>query len=114
MIFVFEVHVKEGHTADEYVGAWERASEIIQRATGARGTQLHRAIDRPEVMLAIAGWESKATRDTAEAERDPRVQAILDEQSELVDIRVVGEFGDPSSLVMPSDVDDEPDEESKD
>ena len=31
MIFVFEVHVHPGHTADAYAEAWIRASEIIQR-----------------------------------------------------------------------------------
>lgn len=101
MIFVFEVHVKEGHSAEAYARAWVEASEIIQRAAGARGTRLHRAIGRPGVLLAIASWASKAERDTAEAERDPRVQRILDEQAEHVEIRVVGEFEDPEWVVLP-------------
>jgi len=101
VIFVFEVHVKEGHSAEAYARAWVEASEIIQRAAGARGTRLHRAIGRPGVLLAIASWASKAERDTAEAERDPRVQRILDEQAEHVEIRVVGEFEDPEWVVLP-------------
>ncbi len=54
MHFVFEVRVKPGYTADQYADAWVRASEIIQQAPGARGTRLHRKIDSPDVMLAIA------------------------------------------------------------
>ena len=42
MKFIFEVHIREGHTAEEYADAWVRASEIIQQAPGARGTELHR------------------------------------------------------------------------
>ena len=38
MKFIFEVRVKEGHTAEEYADAWVRASELIQQAPGARGT----------------------------------------------------------------------------
>lgn len=99
MIFVFEVRVRPGHSADEYARAWARASEIIQSAPGARGTRLHRKIGDPEVLLAIASWESKPSRDAADAQRDPRVQAILDEQARCVEIRVVGEFEDPEWTV---------------
>jgi heme-degrading monooxygenase HmoA len=101
MIFVFEVRVKPGHTPEQYAQAWVRASEIIQRAAGARGTLLHRKLGDPSAMLAIASWESKLQRDAAETQRDPRVQAILDEQSEFVEIRVVGEFEDPEWEVRP-------------
>lgn len=102
MIFVFEVRVKRGHTADRYAEAWIRASEIIQRAIGAQGTRLHRKIGDPDVLLAIASWDSKSARDAAESQRDPRVQAILDEQSRLVDIRIVGEFEEPEWIVQPT------------
>jgi hypothetical protein len=101
MIFVFEVHVRPGHSADEYASAWRRASEIIQSAPGARGTRLHRKIGEPDALLAIASWDSKALRDRADENRDPRVQAILDAQSEAVEIRVVGEFEDPAWVVEP-------------
>jgi hypothetical protein len=77
------------------------ASEIIQRAAGARGTRLHRKLGDPRALLAIASWDSKPARDAAEAARDPRVQAILDAQAELVDIRVVGEFEEPEWVVLP-------------
>jgi heme-degrading monooxygenase HmoA len=101
VIFVFEVHLRPGGTAEQYAEAWVRASEIIQTAPGARGTRLHRKLGDPEVLLAIASWESKPRRDRAEAQRDPRVQAILDQQSRFVEIRVVGEFDDPEWVVLP-------------
>ncbi len=101
MIFVFEVRIKPGSSRDAYADAWVQASEIIQRAPGARGTRLHRKIGDPNGLLAIASWNSKPQRDAAEAERDPRVQAILDEQSQHVEIRLVGEFEDPAWVVLP-------------
>ena len=101
MIFVFEVRLNPGYTAEQYADAWVRASEIIQCAPGARGTRLHRKIGDPNALLAIASWDSRAQRDSAEAARDPRVQAILDEQSEFVEIRVIGEFEDPEWRVLP-------------
>lgn len=101
MIFVFEVRVKPGYTAEQYAEAWVRASEIIQRAPGARGTRLHRKLGDPDVLLAIASWDSKPLRDAAESKRDPRVQRILDEQAEFVEIRIVGEFADPAWQVAP-------------
>lgn len=101
MIFVFEVRVRPGSSAEAYAEAWVRASEIIQRAPGARGTRLHRKIGDPNALLAIASWDAKPERDAAEANRDPRVQAILDEQSEHVEIRLVGEFEDPEWVVLP-------------
>jgi heme-degrading monooxygenase HmoA len=99
MIFLFEVHLRPGYSAEEYASEWVRASEIIQSAPGARGTRLHRKIGDPDVLVAIASWDSKSARDSAQAQRDPRVQAILDAQSQLVEIRVIGEFEDPEWVV---------------
>jgi heme-degrading monooxygenase HmoA len=101
MIFVFEIRTLPGYSAEEYAAAWVRASELIQRAPGARGTRLHRKIGEPACLIAIASWEDKAARDTADGQRDPRVQAILDEQARSVEIRVVGEFEDPDWVVLP-------------
>jgi len=103
MIFVFEVHLKPGYSQEQYAHAWVRASEIIQSADGARGTRLHRKIGDPSKLLAIASWDSKQERDAAEAQRDSRVQAILDEQSEFVGIRILGGFEDPEWEVRPAD-----------
>jgi hypothetical protein len=101
VIFVFEVRLGPGYTAAQYAEAWVRASQIIQRAPGARGTRLHRKIGDSNTLLAIASWESKARRDSAESGRDPRVRKILDEQSEAVEIRIVGEFEEPEWVVLP-------------
>ena len=101
MIFVFEVHVRPGHTAEAYAEAWVRASEIIQRAPGARGTRLHRKIGDDHKLLAIASWDSKAQRDAMESNPSAEVKRIIAGQAEFVDVRVIGEFEDPDWVVMP-------------
>lgn len=101
MLFIFEVHIKPGYTAEQYAEAWVRASELIQRAPGARGTRLHRKIGDPDVLLAIASWESKARRDAMEAEPDERVGRIIAEQAQFCDVRVIGEFEDAEWVVDP-------------
>jgi heme-degrading monooxygenase HmoA len=101
MKFLFEVHIKPGHSAEQYANAWVRASEIIQRATGARGTRLHRKVGDPNVLLAIATWASKEDRDAMESKPDARVRAIIDEQAQFCDIRVIGEFEEPEWGVDP-------------
>ena len=102
MIFVFEVQIRPGHTAEAYAEAWVRASEIIQRAPGARGTRLHRRIGDDHSLLAIASWDSKAQRDAMETNPSAEVQRIIAEQAEFVDVRVIGEFEDPDWIVNPS------------
>lgn len=106
MHFIFEVHVKPGYTAEQYADAWVRASRLIQQAPGARGTRLHRKIGDPQVLLAIASWESKAARDAMEGRPDPRVRDIIAEQAQFVDVRVIGEFEDAEWVVAPG-ADDE-------
>lgn len=101
MIFVFEVHVHPGHTVEAYADAWVRASEIIQRAPGARGTRLHRKIGEPDKLLAIASWDSKAARDAMESNPSDDVQRIIAEQAEFVDVHVIGEYEDPEWVVDP-------------
>lgn len=101
MLFIFEVKVKPGYRAEQYADAWVRASRIIQRAPGARGTRLHRKIGDDGTLLAIASWESKAARDAMEGQPDDRVRAIIAEQAEFVTINVIGEFEDPEWEVLP-------------
>ena len=101
MHFIFEVHVKPGYTAEQYAEAWDRASKVIQQAPGARGTQLHRKIDDPNVLLAIATWESKVQRDDMEANQSELVRDIIVEQARFVDVRVIGEFEDAEWIVDP-------------
>ncbi len=101
MKFIFEIHIKSGHTAEQYASAWVSASEILQRAAGAQGTRLHRKIGDPNVLLAIASWDSKAARDAMEQRRDETVHSILKEASQYCEIRVIGEFDEPEWVVEP-------------
>jgi heme-degrading monooxygenase HmoA len=101
MKFLFEVHIRPGHTAEQYAAAWLRVSEILQRAPGARGTRLHRKLGDPSTLLAIASWESKAARDAMEARRDDTVRSILREASVFCEITVIGEFEEPAWVVEP-------------
>ena len=102
MIFVFEVVISPGYSADAYADAWVRASKIIQSAPGARGTRLHRKIGDERRLLAIASWASKAQRDAMEASPSDAVQRIIQEQAEFVEVRVIGEFEDPDWVVEPT------------
>lgn len=99
MKFIFRIRIKPGHSAEEYAAAWVRASEIIQRAPGARGTRLHRRIGKPDELLAIASWDSKAKRDALP--QDPEVDSILSEAAKYVDIDIIGEFEEPEWTVLP-------------
>jgi len=101
VLFIFEVHIRAGHSAEQYAEAWVRASEIIQQAPGARGTRLHRKIGDPDVLLAIASWESKTVRDAMESRTPQQVRDIIAEQAQFVEVKVVGEFEDAEWIVDP-------------
>jgi len=103
MHYIFEVHIAPGHSAEQYADAWVRASTIIQRAPGAQGTRLHRKIDDPDVLLAIATWESKEARDAMEAHPAEQVVAIIAEQTAFVSVKLIGEFAAPEWEVLPPD-----------
>lgn len=103
MHFVFEVHIRPGYSAEQYAAAWVRASELIQAAPGAAGTRLHRKLDDPTVLLAIASWHSKEDRDAMEANADPKIAEIIAEQAEFVDVKLIGEFDDPEWEVIPEE-----------
>ncbi|MEX0741488.1 MAG: antibiotic biosynthesis monooxygenase family protein, partial [Phycisphaeraceae bacterium] len=76
MKFIFEVTVNPGYDPERYAAAWVEASRIIQQAPGAQGTYLHRDLNNPDRLLAIAHWESRAARDASDTMADPRVKAI--------------------------------------
>lgn len=101
MLYLFEVHIKAGHTAEDYADAWVRASQLIQQAPGARGTRLHRKLDDPSVLIAIAQWDSKAERDAMEAQHRPDVAAIIRSAAPFCDIRPIGEFDEAEWVVLP-------------
>ncbi|WP_111494656.1 MULTISPECIES: antibiotic biosynthesis monooxygenase family protein [Marinobacter] len=101
MKYIFEVTVKDGHTAEEYADAWVRASELIQQAPGARGTELHRMIGDPRRLIAIAHWDTKANRDAMESKPNEEIKAIIRSAAPFVEIRRVGEFEEPEWVVIP-------------
>jgi heme-degrading monooxygenase HmoA len=102
MKYIFEVHIKEGYRAEDYADAWVRASELIQRAPGALGTELHRKIGDSRTLIAIAHWDSKASRDAAESRHDDRVAEIIRSAAPFCEIRPLGEFEDPEWVVRPT------------
>ncbi|HTO53039.1 MAG TPA: antibiotic biosynthesis monooxygenase [Myxococcota bacterium] len=103
MKFIFQVHLRPGHTTEEYAATWQRASEILQSAPGARGTLLHRKIGDPNTLLAIASWESKTARDAREEflKPDAAMRKVLDEHLGMVDFELIGEFEEPEWRVEP-------------
>jgi heme-degrading monooxygenase HmoA len=102
MLYIFRVIIGPGYSAEQYADAWMRASAYIQQAPGARGTRLHRRIGKPDELLAIASWESKAARDAMEQNAPQKVAAIIAEQTPFVDIEFIGEFEDPEWVVPPA------------
>ena len=95
MHYLFEVAVKPDYTIEQYADAWVRASKLIQQASGAQGTRLHRKIGDMRTALAIATWESKAARDSSAAALSDQVQAVIESQAPFVEIRFIGEFEAP-------------------
>lgn len=101
MKFIFEIRVQDGYTQEDYAEAWVRASELIQKAPGARGTELHRKIGDPQALIAIASWDSKEQRDAMESRDNPDVARIIRSVAHFVDIRPLGEYEDPEWVVRP-------------
>ena len=101
MKYIFEVTVNPGYSVEDYAAAWLEASHIIQQASGARGTFLHRDLDNPDRALAIAHWHSRADRQASASRQDPRVREIIQAQSKHVRIRLIGEFDEPQWQVLP-------------
>ncbi|MAO67767.1 MULTISPECIES: antibiotic biosynthesis monooxygenase [Idiomarina] len=102
MKYIFQVCIKDGHTAEEYADAWVRASEIIQQAPGARGTELHRKIGDDKTLIAIASWDNKEQRDAMEGQHNPEVAEIIRSAAPFCEITPLGEFEDPEWVVVPS------------
>ena len=101
MFFIFEVHIKSGYKAEQYADAWVRASQVIQQAPGAQGTRLHRKIGDPDILLAIASWETKEQRDAMESQQTERVRRIIEQQAEFVEVVIIGEFEEAEWSVLP-------------
>ena len=101
MKYLFLVHIKDGYQAEDYAEAWVRASQLIQQAEGARGTELHRKIGDDRTLIAIAHWESKAQRDAMENQHNPEIAQIIKSAAPFCDITPLGEFDEPEWVVEP-------------
>lgn len=101
MKYIFEVHIKPGYTAEDYAAVWVEASHLIQQAPGACGTELHRHLDNPSLLIAIAHWESRALRDAMEAQPQAEVKRIIQKAAPFCEIRILGAFDEPEWIVMP-------------
>ena len=102
MHYIFQIQITDpDYEPEQYAEAWVRASELIQRAPGARGTRLHRKIGDPRTLLAIATWDSKADRDAMESEVSSAVAEIIGSQAPHVRIEIIGEFEAPAWEVLP-------------
>ena len=80
MIYIFEIRVKPGYTAEQYARAWIKASEIIQRSPGARGTRLHRSVDDPSRLSAEGRADTEPIADNATAAgraKNRRIEVLL-------------------------------------
>jgi len=95
MKFIFEVLLDPGFTAEEYAQNWVKASEIIQQNPGANGTYLHRDLNWPDRLLAIAHWDSREARDEKDDNKSELVRTILAEHAKKCQINVIGEFDEP-------------------
>ncbi len=71
---VFEHHIKAGQE-QAFTKQWQAGSDIIQTYPGARGTLLLRSLDKPDILYAMAEWESKEARDSAMSEINKREDA---------------------------------------
>ena len=100
MKFIFEVILTD-LTAEEYAENWVKASKIIQQNPGARGTRLHRDLNNPDRLLAIASWESRESRHMKDDRKSDIVREILAEHELKCEINVIGEFDDPEWVVLP-------------
>lgn len=97
MKYIFEVKLNPDHTIEEYAAAWKRGSEVIQKMPGARGTKLHRKINDPSTVLAIAEWDSKEARDKAMVvleSSDEKTKEIIHEHREFGEFVKIGEYDD--------------------
>ncbi len=70
-------HHPKANQEQKVIDIWKKGSDIIQTYKGARGTKLFRNLDNPEVLFAIAEWESKEDRDRAMNEIEKRDDAEL-------------------------------------
>lgn len=105
MKYLFEIKIKSGVTVEQYVEAWKKGSELIQKQSGAKGTRLYRKIGEPDRLLAIADWESKEARDVAMAnlrESGEDIQKIWRDHNNFGELIKIGAFEEAEWEVLPA------------
>lgn len=101
MKFIFQVKLRLGHSANDYIEAWKNSSAIIQPSAGAEGTWLFRKIGQPDTFLAIANWESVEARDAAMkklSESGAEIQSVYKKHNEHGTIHIVGTFEEVANV----------------
>lgn len=101
MIYVFQVELTPGVELRQYVAAWKRGSEVIQKSAGARGIRLYQKIGEQNKLLNIAHWDSKMSRDMAmEALRraDAATHMLLHRHQDFGRVSVIGSYDEVASV----------------
>lgn len=101
MKFIFLVKIKEGCSAEDYIEAWKKGSEIIQKSEGARGTALYKKVDDSGSFIAIAEWESEEARKKAMQKLDEaglEVQQVRHKHKDYGDMEALGYFEEVSRM----------------
>ena len=102
MIYVFQVELSRGVELRQYLGAWRRGSEVIQKSAGARGIRLYQKIGEQNKLLNVAHWDSKVSRDMAmEALRhaDAATHALLHRHQDFGTVTVIGSYDEAASVL---------------
>lgn len=93
--YIFEIKIRIGYTAQEYIDAWKKGSAIIQKTKGAKGTILFRKLGDQRTLLAIATWESKEARDAAMKQLKSEkleIREIIDKHKKYATFNQLGYF----------------------
>ena len=101
MIYVFQVELTRGVELRQYITAWKRGSEIIQRSSGARGIRLYQKIDKQNQLLNIASWDSKISRDMAmDALRraDANTHMLIHKHQDFGKVTLIGSYDEIASV----------------
>ena len=61
---IIEHHPKKGQEK-ALIKQWQKGSDVIQTYPGARGTKLFRDPNKPEILYAMADWETAEFREEA-------------------------------------------------
>ena len=101
MIYIFEVELTQGIEFRQYLAAWKRGSEVIQKSAGARGIRLYQKIGEQNKLLNIAHWDSKMSREMAmEALRhaDAATHMLLHKHHDFGKVTVIGSYDEVASV----------------